>query len=264
MLEVQDTPHHLGAYILGTYDDLNALYDAAYDVMGMEDEEKEIYDSRPMRVMGVLYEIRHASMGDREIQLLPNGVTDTSAVFEGRDLPAKNVVFSVPVLWPVLADFAMITDDMTTDVLQPRYFKRMYGDLSQEAHEDVSSRIESSVGLVKFFASLVWREMRRVLGKNRAMRIHRRDLYGAMLGYGTNSDVMIRQYLDILNIWYIKTAPDKRPAALSKVVRSLLDPHSDRQYQPLVEQIRQAADKYGVPESEIRLSDIQYPEELEW
>ena len=43
MLEVQDTPHHLGAYILGTYDDLNALYDAAYDVMGMEDEEKELF-----------------------------------------------------------------------------------------------------------------------------------------------------------------------------------------------------------------------------
>ncbi len=263
MLEVKDTPNHLGAYISGTFNDLEALYDAVYDVMGMEDEE-ESSDSRPMRVLGVLYDIRHAYMGNREIKLCPNGVTDTSMAFDGMDLPDKSVVFSVPVLWPALVDFAMITDDLAMEILQPRRFKQIYGNLPKEAYEDISSRIESSVGLVKFFASLIWRELKCVIGKNRAARIHRQDLYGSMLGFSINSAVMIRQYLDILNLRYIKTAPDKRPGILGKLVRLLLDPCSDRQYQPLVKQIKQAAAQYNVPEGELELSDIQYPEELKW
>lgn len=264
MLQVKDTPNHLGAYISGTFNDLEALYDAVYDVMGLEDAEESADDSL-LRVCSVLYDIRHAYMGDREIKLCPNGVTDTSMAFDGKKLPEQNVVFSVPVPWINLADFALVTDDLTMVMLNPRAFRKMYKELPKEAYEEIQSRLESSVGLVKFFASLVWREMGHVIGSNRLKRIDRQDLYGRMLGLSKNlyGDIPI-QYIDMLNARYYAKAPDKRPEILGRLVRYLISPYSDRKYDRFQNRLEDAAFQYGVDKRKIEFPDWQLPEDFEW
>ena len=263
MLKVKDTPNHLGAYISGTFDDLNTLYDAVYDVMGPSCEEPGVPgDDEEQRVLGVLYEIRHAYMGMRDINRCFNGVDHQSMESADKELPERNVEFSVPLMWPELAYFALAIDDMAVKAIE--HPKQLYKKLDKAVYEAVIERLESSIGLVKLFVSLVWLEMQRLIGKRRMARIHRNTVYGPYYGIEQISPDMYPQYIDMLNIRYGNMKPEKRPQELGKIVRCLMDPFSDHKYNWMIRDIRTAAFQYDVDESEVDLFSNQYPEVMEW
>lgn len=263
MLKVKDTPNHLGAYISGTFDDLDTLYDAVYDVMGPPGEEPAVSgDGEALRVLGVLYEIRHAYMGMRGIDRCFNGVDHQSMEFEDKELPERNVEFSVPLMWPELAYFTLVIDDMAVKAIE--HPKKLYRGIDKAVYEAVGERLESSIGLVKLFVSLVWLEMQRLIGKRRMARIHRNAVYGPDYGIEQIRPDMYPQYIDMLNIRYGNMKPEKRPQELGKIVRCLMDPFSDHKYNWMIRDIRTAAFQYDVDESEVDLFSNQYPEVMEW
>ncbi|WP_294158524.1 DUF6904 family protein [uncultured Selenomonas sp.] len=265
MLKVKDTPKHLGACISGTYEDLDALHEALFDVIGTGESYRDGYDGKRTRMAGTLYDIRHAGMGDRGIEMIDSGVNPDCKGPDGTPLPKTSVVFSVPVLWPELAFFALATDDMAMNACTPKGLKDLCKGLPKEAAEAVQDRMESSGGLVKFFAALVWQEMTNVIGRRRAARIHRNDLFGSNMIFSGNCDrVMPHQYVDLLNIRYLKEAPEKRLMSLGKVARYLCDPYADKEYKPFLGALADAARKYDVPEDEIEAYRDEYPEEFDW
>ena len=265
MLKVQDTPNHLGAYISGTYEDLDMLHEAVFDVMGSEESYPNGHDALRTRIAGILYDIRHASMGDREIELVDNGVNPDYLGADGKQLPKANVVFSVPILWPELSFFALFTDDMAMSVTKRDGLKKICKNLPKEAFECIQDRVEASIGLVKFFDALVWQEMRRVTGRRRVKSIDKNNLFGWNTSFtGNCSSVLEHQYIDELNLRYINMAPEKRPVELGKIARYICNPFSDRKHGALSRKLSEIAYEYDVNEAEIDLYSEAYPEEFDW
>ena len=73
MIFVKNTPNNTGVAIHGDHMDFENLYDALHTVTGNEDEFVA-YEAARIRVLGVCYDIRHALMGDREIEFVDNGM----------------------------------------------------------------------------------------------------------------------------------------------------------------------------------------------
>jgi len=73
MIFVKNTPNNTGVAIYGDYMDFESLYEAMHEVVG-DEEEFVSHDSARTRVLGVCYDLRHAMMGDREVEFVDNGL----------------------------------------------------------------------------------------------------------------------------------------------------------------------------------------------
>jgi hypothetical protein len=73
MIFLKNTPKHTGVTIYGDYMDFENLYDALHEIVGDENEFPRFHSAR-IRVLGVCYDLRHALMGDREIEFVDNGI----------------------------------------------------------------------------------------------------------------------------------------------------------------------------------------------
>ncbi len=75
MIKIETTPNLAGVRISGDYDDLynlnNALYDITIDEFAEVNKE---YIDMSMRLLGLSYDIRHASQGDRDVEAVDNGM----------------------------------------------------------------------------------------------------------------------------------------------------------------------------------------------
>ena len=70
------------------------------------------------------------------------------------------------------------------------------------------------------------------------------------------------QWVDIQNVKYLKRAPEKRKTYLATISEKILFDNSD--YDALEDGVYEFARVCGVPYYEIELTDIQYPDEIEW
>jgi hypothetical protein len=78
MIYVQNTPNNAGVYIYGDCKDFDAFYESLHtitDYMGTSILYM-LYVAADNRVMAVCYDLRHALMGDREIEFVSNGFED--------------------------------------------------------------------------------------------------------------------------------------------------------------------------------------------
>jgi len=73
MIYVTNTPNNAGVAIYGDCLDFDALYKALHTVVGNEEEHIQ-YEAACIRVLGVCYDLRHALMGDREVEFINNGM----------------------------------------------------------------------------------------------------------------------------------------------------------------------------------------------
>lgn len=78
--------------------------------MGDEDEYVN-YDAARMRVLGVCYDIRHARIGDREIEFVDNGMDPGKMKWMSTITPDKNVYLKINVLWPEMLFVTMALND---------------------------------------------------------------------------------------------------------------------------------------------------------
>jgi hypothetical protein len=90
MIYVKNTPQNAGVAIYGDFMDFERLYDSLHNVVGDEDEFIS-YETARMRVLGVCYDIRHALMGDREIEFVDNGMDEAKMRWLSAITPDKNV-----------------------------------------------------------------------------------------------------------------------------------------------------------------------------
>ena len=72
------------------------------------ENENIIYESAMNRVMGVCYDLRHALMGDRDIEFVDNGMDYDKMKWFSKVCSDKNVYYRIEILWPELL-FVMIS-----------------------------------------------------------------------------------------------------------------------------------------------------------
>ncbi len=75
---------------------------------------------------------------------------------------------------------------------------------------------------------------------------------------------MYHQYLDMLSIQYINMTKEKRLKNFTKISKRIAEFNYDDEYSQIEKSINEATRKYNCHHSELRLSDMEYPEEIVW
>ena len=243
MLQINNTPHYAGVTVAGDYQDLDELYEALHLIVGEEDE-LPAYDSVRLRVLGVCYDIRHSLMGGRGAIAVPNGFDRERAGHMPIIGPETNIYLTLEVMWPELLfvsfslnDFIQLYEKRTnTHPWDPTIIavRKFQGAVARCLQETLS---ESKFGHIKKY-----------------IRPYMNYTYGLYRNYPT-------QYVDHLNIRFLKMKPDKRLANISIMAKRVGE--LDHNYMEAREAVRIAARDLNAHESEIRFKE-EYPEDFEW
>ena len=101
MLKIESTENLTGVKISGNFDDLYEIVNAIYDISSEQVIQKHSeYAKASNRLFGLSYEIRHAYQGDRDIDLVYNGMDKDIMANQSIIIPDKNVEFSCNYLYP--------------------------------------------------------------------------------------------------------------------------------------------------------------------
>lgn len=110
MLTIKNTVNSLGVSILGDYNDFEQLYEALHNIVG-EEGSYDNYESSRLRVLGLCYDIRHAMQGDREYEMVDNGIDEEIMKFRSMIIPKNNVYLKINAFWPEMLYIQMVLND---------------------------------------------------------------------------------------------------------------------------------------------------------
>lgn len=256
MITIKNTPNLTGVTITGDVYDLRAMVDAFYAVSIDEyDTQDTEYVAMSIRILGLCYDIRHASMGDREIVLLDNEVSKESMQFNGIITPNKNVYFQCNYLYPEML-FVMSALNELIKVYMRRVSKKRY---DFEARENPSVLWNKNIAHIRMMQSA----FAECCEATFAATSYKRWMKMANNPYHSLSN-MTFQYIDVLNIRWIQMDKEKRLKNWFNTVRRILEPDSFAEYRDIREDVNDAARQYVCPPSDIDISGTDYPEDIEW
>jgi|GEM_PF-388412 len=274
MFSIKTTKNNLGITITGDYRDLNKLHTGLSNLVGYE-EEIEGYEDISLRILGICYDLRHAYMGDREIELVHNGINDEIKKWHGKLYPDYNVYYSVNILWIEAIFSALVLEDIINIRCDKRLSKKYIvetedfwipDDMDREEIEkkvkiEKEIRLPYDIAIVRLYQASIWKALNDVVGINRYRRLRNLVLqdgyYGSLKYHG-----FFTQYLDILNMEYIYGKPEKRNTSLAALIRKLIK--LDKEYYDIEEDIREFAKENDIDYRDVQLTNVNYPEELEW
>lgn len=249
MIFVKNTPNNTGVAIYGDYMDFENLYEALQTIVGNEDEFVT-YDAARIRVLGVCYDIRHALIGDREIEFVDNGMDDEKKRRMSVLAPDKNVYLKINVLWPEMLFVTMALNDFI------RLYARKKAKKSYDFMLDKQNIWDEAIALVRFFQAAVVKCIKETVSEasfSRMMNLMNKD-YTWFDGY-------TRQYLDILNCRFIDMDSEKRLKSIPIMTKRLAE--RGEEYQQVRAEVAATAREYNTYEANIK-PPVDYPEDIEW
>lgn len=249
MIFVENTPNNTGVAIYGDHMDFESLYEALHTVVGEEDQFVAYYAAR-IRVLGVCYDIRHALVGDREIEFVDNGIDDEKKRRMSVLAPDKNVYLKINVLWPEMIFVTMALNDFI------QLYARERAKKSYDVMLDKKNIWDSSIAIVRVFQAAIVQCIKEVVSEasfSRMMNLMNK-------GY-TWFDGYTRQYLDILNCRFIDMSSEQRLKNIPTMAKRLAERGDE--YKRIKAEVEAAARKYNTYEDNIK-PPVDYPEDFEW
>lgn len=239
MLSIESTERLTGGRISGDYWDLDELITSIYEVIGDENKYYD-YQGARQRILGVCLQLRKATKGECNIEFVANGIH--KGIEKRKDLiaPAKNVYFSVEILWPELIFTALALNDFI--------------DLYNEFVDNNPWNPHTTT--IRKFQSIVTECLREHLLEEQ-FRVFIHLMF-------TKSPKYFRyatQYVDVLNLEYLKLSYEERKENLGAFAFRLMV--EDDEYTALKNEIMATA---KLTKNEIHELPIQtkYPEHIEW
>ena len=239
MLTIQTTEQLTGVMISGDYWDLIGLIDAISEVVG---DEKRYFDFQASRnrILLFLIELRKAKSAEKNIDFVANGLNKGIKHERNVVAPEKNVYYSVEILLPEIIFTAIALNDFVH--------------LHQETIDDSDWNIE--IATIRYFQSLIANVLEQFMNKEQYMMflvlLHTKR--PAFFRYAT-------QYVDVLNLEYLKLSVEERKEALpSFAVRYLTE---DEHYNVLKEELMAISSLQKKELHEYGLT-LKYPEKIEW
>lgn len=250
MIFVKNTRNNAGVAIYGDSLDFDMLYDSLHDVVG-DELEHERHEAARIRVLAVCYDLRHALMGDREIEFVDNGMDKDKMKNMGVITHDKNIYLKINVLWPEILFVTVALNDFI-ELYARKHVKTHY-------HAVLEKRNiwNNSIAQVRMFQAAVAKcisENVSPASYSRMLKLMNHD-YTWMGGY-------ITQYLDLLNIRFINMDKEKRLKNIPTMAKRLNE--RDEEYQQLESAVLDGAKEYSCSVEDIRLQGIDYPEEIDW
>lgn len=254
MLSVQMTPNLLGFMISGTYDDLDTLYDAIWNLSIADADYPDdsrmrgTFDELAMstRLLALNYDLRHAYQGDRDVKLVPNGMDKYLADYHGLPLVECDVVYSVKVLYP-----EAMYELLALDYLM----RKREGALGKNE----TAELDTTINHVRLYRSLVVAAVRKNASPGRLTRIVQQVTRGCYL-----VPTLYQQWVDILNNNYVFMSRKQRYESLSTIVRDLVEFGRNDQYLELVHDIDAFALQEGIDRTNARIPGLYDWDEPEW
>ncbi|QNB47828.1 hypothetical protein BR63_17115 [Thermanaerosceptrum fracticalcis] len=168
--------------------------------MGNEDEFVECEAARK-RVLALCYNIRHALMGDREIEFIDNGMDEEKKRRLSILAPDKNVYLKIYVLWSEMLFITIALNE----------FLELYN---------------SSIAQVRMLQAAVAGCLKQTVSENVYAR-----MLNIMNGRYVYVNGYIAQYLDILNNQFLKMKKENRVKNLSNIAKRIAE--RGREYREL-------------------------------
>lgn len=250
MLNLRNTRNFTGIEITGDYLDLEALYMALLILIGDEGEYGH-YEGARTRVLGIMYDIRHAFQGDREFEFIPNGMNEDSMKLLGMITPEKNLYYKVNLYYPETLFVTVAINDFI------RLYSKKQAKSATSPLLDKKNLWDQHIAYARLFQSLVINCLQGVVTESsfkRMLNLMHKD-YTWTDGYAT-------QYLDMLNIRYLNIeTKEERAKALSSTVKRMVE--KGREYQEIEREVREIAISNNCSTEAISLS-WGYPDEIDW
>jgi hypothetical protein len=251
MIYVQNTPNNTGVALYGDYMDFEKLYEALHTVLGDEDEFVECEAAR-IRVLAICYDLRHALMGDREIEFVENGMDEGKKRSLSVLAPNKNVYLKIYVLWPEML-FVMIALNEFLELYAQKLAKRKY--ISNLFTEN-KVIWDSPIAQVRMLQAAVAECLKRTVSENVYAR-----MLNIMNGRYVFVDRYITQYLDILNNRFLRMKKENRVKNLSNIAKRIVE--RGPEYRELEDELMEKAKQYNCSVDDLRL-ELDFPENIDW
>lgn len=249
MIFVTSTLNNAGIAIHGDFKDLGSIYDALHEIVGDENDFPQ-YSSSRTRVLGVCYDLRHATMGDRDIEFVDNGMDEYKIKNLATIAPDKNVYFVINTLWPEILFVMMALNDFVRLYVKKRV-KSSYREVL-----DFHVIWDNNVSQVRMFQSAICGCLQETVSEasfTRIIHLLNKD-YTWLEGYA-------EQYVDFLNIKFLQMNKDERLKRIPTIAKRLAEEGND--YRMIKDQVYHAAKENNCEIDDIRLS-MEYPENIEW
>lgn len=239
MIYITNTPNNTGVAIHGDYMDFEEIYQSLHNIVG-EEEEYPSYETARNRVLGVCYDIRHALMGDREIEFVDNGMDQDKMRRLSVITHNKNVYLVINVLWPEILLVTMALNDFI--LLNRKKCKHQQWDKTTAAVRKLQATVSECIKQTVSDASY-----------KRMINMMIRD-YTWFDGYAT-------QYLDILNCRFLGMDKEKRLKNIPIMAKRLAE--QGQEYREIKSEVIEAARIHNCSVEDIR-PQLDYPDEIEW
>ena len=239
MLSITHTENLTGAIVSGDYWDFDELNHAIYKVIGEEGKYYDLEGSRA-RVLKVCHDFRQAYLGDRNIEFVKNGLHKDSMKKHDLVAPEKNIYFTVEILWPELIFAVIALND----------FIKLY----QKNHS--FPLIDPHVTAIRKFQSAVGVSLSELIDEEQFQ-----DFMKLINNQLTNVHKYAIQFVDVLNINYIKMTKEQREKSLGTYALKLAV--QDNEYEAFRNQVIKSASVSKSSIHDLALT-VPYPKNIEW
>jgi hypothetical protein len=182
-------------------------------------------------------------MGHREVIRRDNGIN------------GENVYYSCKYLYPEMC-YAMMALNKLIKIRACKLAKKRY---DIETHENPFVLWDSATASIRGLQTAFAECLREHLTQNTFTRWMNLMHEGA--SYVSD---MVGQFLDVLNVQYLEYSTEKRKKELAKIAKRLAECYRDKEYLEIKSLVIQGAKDLGCAEEEIRFTDFDYPDDIDW
>lgn len=254
MIKTKPTKNLTGINIQGDFNDFEELVQSIYNITRSEEDVNSPYYSVSIRLLGICYEIRHAYQGDREVELIDNGMNAEIMKSHSMIVPKQNLYYSVNVLFPEALFVAMSIKELCEYAESKKSWISMIDGTKVTYRRatylrDTANLEVLSAGIYQAFSDVV-----------------SEDEADKIINLKTRTDESYKkyltQYIDELNIDYIKADVSKRNDKIKSIARKIAKKSAS--YLSLENDLKYWAKELNSNIHELQAEGMDYPEDFEW
>ncbi len=256
MIIIKNTENLAGVYISGDFNDLDKLVDAFYAITIDDFSEKnKKHVEISTRVLGLCYDIRHAFQGDREVELVANGMDQDKMKFHSIIAPENNVYYKCNCLYPEMF-FVMLA---LNELVELRIRELVKSRAGYNDALDKNVIWDDVIATIRSFQGAFVKCVKEVLTEAAFKR-----WLTLMNGDSINIWGIAGQYVDLQNIRFINMSKEKRLKNITIIAKRIAEFRTDNEHSNIKEVVVEGAREDGCAEGRIRLEGIEYPDEIVW
>jgi hypothetical protein len=195
-------------------------------------------------------------MGDREVEFRDNNMDEDKMKWHSIIAPKNNLYYSCNCLYPEMF-FAMLALNELVELRIMDLTKKKY--ISRD--EVLSGKVvwDKDIAAIRAFQAQFAECVKGTIKEVTFTRWNNFMNKGYLL-----IRWMAGQYVDVLNVRYIKMTKEKRLKNLTSIARRIAEYENDEEHDEIKRLVSKAAKEYSCSEGEIRLHGIEYPEDIIW